>query len=205
MLVVCSGTSGPRLASRTSARLSSCSTRATSPSVSTPRSTPRWPSVSSRSGGCARATRAGSRSTSTSLLLPMPRSQALILIALLCSYIVAAALDGGTQVISFILNFAVFGASGTAHNFPEWWGNGTSHLPPRSSTDITDCLPLPCAVSSIQISACRPTAARCPRTRPRFGSICLSRPLLGHAPHCSLVVSDLFSLVFFGVPARLHE
>lgn len=42
------------------------------------------------------------------------------------SYIMAAALDGGTQVISFILNFAVFGASGTAHSFPDWWGNGTS-------------------------------------------------------------------------------
>ena len=53
----------------------------------------------------------------------MPRSHALILIALLCSYIVAAALDGGTQVISFILNFAVFGASGTPHSFPDWWGN----------------------------------------------------------------------------------
>ena len=68
------------------------------------------------------------------------------------SYIVAAGLDGGTQVISFILNFvrtfrrpnrlssshlvqAVFGAAGTAHPFPEWWGNGqhpmssaTAHL-----------------------------------------------------------------------------
>ncbi|KAI0071556.1 OPT oligopeptide transporter [Panus rudis PR-1116 ss-1] len=42
------------------------------------------------------------------------------------NYIVAAALDGGTQVISFILNFAVFGASGTAHSFPEWWGNDLS-------------------------------------------------------------------------------
>ncbi|KAI0351216.1 OPT oligopeptide transporter [Trametes cingulata] len=42
------------------------------------------------------------------------------------NYIVAAALDGGTQVISFILNFAVFGASGTPHNFPVWWGNDTS-------------------------------------------------------------------------------
>ncbi|KAI0748321.1 OPT oligopeptide transporter [Daedaleopsis nitida] len=42
------------------------------------------------------------------------------------NYIVAAGLDGGTQVISFILNFAVFGASGTAHNFPEWWGNDFS-------------------------------------------------------------------------------
>lgn len=39
------------------------------------------------------------------------------------NYIVSAALDGGTQVISFILNFAVFGASGTAHAFPIWWGN----------------------------------------------------------------------------------
>ena len=52
---------------------------------------------------------------------------------LLCSYIVAAALDGGTQVISFILNFAVFGASGNPHNFPQWWGNGTcSNFPPPS-------------------------------------------------------------------------
>jgi len=42
------------------------------------------------------------------------------------NYIVAAALDGGTQVISFILNFAVFGASGTAHPFPSWWGNDFS-------------------------------------------------------------------------------
>jgi hypothetical protein len=29
-------------------------------------------------------------------------------------------MDGGTQVISFILNFAVFGAAGTAHSFPQW-------------------------------------------------------------------------------------
>ncbi|KAH9934458.1 OPT oligopeptide transporter [Epithele typhae] len=42
------------------------------------------------------------------------------------NYIVAAALDGGTQVISFILNFAVFGASGIPHSFPEWWGNDLS-------------------------------------------------------------------------------
>ncbi|KIP12330.1 hypothetical protein PHLGIDRAFT_62013 [Phlebiopsis gigantea 11061_1 CR5-6] len=42
------------------------------------------------------------------------------------NYIVAAALDGGTQVISFILNFAVFGAAGTAHSFPDWWGNDLS-------------------------------------------------------------------------------
>ncbi|KAI0028507.1 OPT superfamily oligopeptide transporter [Vararia minispora EC-137] len=31
--------------------------------------------------------------------------------------------DGGTQVMVFILSFAVFGAAGTAHNFPTWWGN----------------------------------------------------------------------------------
>jgi hypothetical protein len=30
-------------------------------------------------------------------------------------------MDGGTQVISFILNFAVFGAAGDAHAFPEWY------------------------------------------------------------------------------------
>jgi len=39
------------------------------------------------------------------------------------NYIVAAALDGGTQVIIFILNFALFGAAGNAHAFPQWWGN----------------------------------------------------------------------------------
>jgi hypothetical protein len=73
------------------------------------------------------------------------------------SYIVAAGLDGGTQVISFILNFvsglafslgvrwvvadhvyvivphqAVFGAAGNAHAFPSWWGNGVFVLFSRS-------------------------------------------------------------------------
>jgi len=38
------------------------------------------------------------------------------------NYILAAALDGGTQVMVFILTFAVFGASGDAHLFPKWWG-----------------------------------------------------------------------------------
>ena len=42
------------------------------------------------------------------------------------NYIVAGALDGGTQVISFILNLAVFGAVGNAHAFPDWWGNDLS-------------------------------------------------------------------------------
>jgi putative flippase GtrA len=39
------------------------------------------------------------------------------------NYIVAGALDGGTQVISFVLNFALFGAAGTSYAFPTWWGN----------------------------------------------------------------------------------
>ncbi|KAJ7592901.1 OPT oligopeptide transporter protein-domain-containing protein [Mycena floridula] len=45
------------------------------------------------------------------------------------NYIVAAALDGGTQVMVFILSFAVQGASGDSHLFPQWWGanqNGQS-------------------------------------------------------------------------------
>ncbi|KAH9830037.1 OPT oligopeptide transporter [Rhodofomes roseus] len=42
------------------------------------------------------------------------------------NYIVAAALDGGTQVIVFILNFAIFGAAGRTVLFPEWWGNDFS-------------------------------------------------------------------------------
>ena len=33
-----------------------------------------------------------------------------------------AALDGGTQVMVFILSFAVQGAAGTSHLFPAWWG-----------------------------------------------------------------------------------
>ncbi|KAJ7625378.1 OPT oligopeptide transporter protein-domain-containing protein [Mycena polygramma] len=39
------------------------------------------------------------------------------------NYILSAALDGGSQVILFILSFAVFGASGNAVVFPTWWGN----------------------------------------------------------------------------------
>jgi len=39
------------------------------------------------------------------------------------NYILSGALDGGTQVISFFLNFALFGAAGTAYAFPTWWGN----------------------------------------------------------------------------------
>ncbi|KAJ7581065.1 OPT oligopeptide transporter [Mycena floridula] len=39
------------------------------------------------------------------------------------NYLASAALDGGSQVILFILSFAVFGASGNAVLFPVWWGN----------------------------------------------------------------------------------
>ncbi|PPQ96839.1 hypothetical protein CVT26_006008 [Gymnopilus dilepis] len=39
------------------------------------------------------------------------------------NYLMSAALDGGSQVILFVLSFAVFGASGNAVAFPTWWGN----------------------------------------------------------------------------------
>ncbi|THY02860.1 OPT superfamily oligopeptide transporter [Aureobasidium pullulans] len=39
------------------------------------------------------------------------------------NYIVSAALDGGTQVLVFILTFAVFGGSGKSRPFPTWAGN----------------------------------------------------------------------------------
>ncbi|KAF9232970.1 OPT oligopeptide transporter protein-domain-containing protein [Melanogaster broomeanus] len=39
------------------------------------------------------------------------------------NYLTSAALDGGSSIVYFILNFAVFGASGNAVNFPLWWGN----------------------------------------------------------------------------------
>lgn len=39
------------------------------------------------------------------------------------NYLMSAALDGGSQVIFFILSFAVFGAGGMARPFPTWWGN----------------------------------------------------------------------------------
>ena len=33
-----------------------------------------------------------------------------------------AALDGGTQAMVFMLSFAVEGAAGKSHLFPQWWG-----------------------------------------------------------------------------------
>ncbi|KAI5116279.1 hypothetical protein M0805_005888 [Coniferiporia weirii] len=38
------------------------------------------------------------------------------------NYILGAALDGGTQVMVFVLSFAVDGAAGEEHLFPQWWG-----------------------------------------------------------------------------------
>ncbi|KAF8882526.1 oligopeptide transporter [Gymnopilus junonius] len=39
------------------------------------------------------------------------------------NYILGGALDGGAQVMIFILSFAVFGASGVGHSFPTWAGS----------------------------------------------------------------------------------
>ncbi|KAI9447705.1 oligopeptide transporter [Lactarius indigo] len=39
------------------------------------------------------------------------------------NYILGGALDGGAQVMIFILSFAVFGASGVSRPFPTWAGN----------------------------------------------------------------------------------
>lgn len=39
------------------------------------------------------------------------------------NYLIGAALDGGSQIVVFILSFAVFGASGKDVPFPTWWGN----------------------------------------------------------------------------------
>ncbi|KAH9890519.1 oligopeptide transporter [Cubamyces lactineus] len=46
------------------------------------------------------------------------------------NFILGGALDGGAQVMIFILSFAVFGASGTPRPFPAWWGN-----PARGNVD----------------------------------------------------------------------
>lgn len=50
-------------------------------------------------------------------------------------YILGGALDGGTQIMVFILSFAVFGASGTPKPFPTWWGN-----PSLESRNIDYCI-----------------------------------------------------------------
>ncbi|KAB8217680.1 OPT oligopeptide transporter protein-domain-containing protein [Aspergillus novoparasiticus] len=39
------------------------------------------------------------------------------------NYLIGAAMDGGSQIIIFILSFAVLGAAGKERPFPTWWGN----------------------------------------------------------------------------------
>jgi hypothetical protein len=39
------------------------------------------------------------------------------------NYILSAAMDGGTQVLVFLLSFAVLGAAGPKREFPRYWGN----------------------------------------------------------------------------------
>ena len=39
------------------------------------------------------------------------------------NYILSAGMDGGAQVIGFILTFTVFGAGGKVVPFPPYWGN----------------------------------------------------------------------------------
>ncbi|OJJ42147.1 hypothetical protein ASPZODRAFT_77574 [Penicilliopsis zonata CBS 506.65] len=43
------------------------------------------------------------------------------------NYLIGAAMDGGSQIVIFILSFAVFGASGRERAFPTWWGNPTGY------------------------------------------------------------------------------
>jgi hypothetical protein len=45
------------------------------------------------------------------------------------SYLVTAALDGGSLLVIFILSFAVFGAAGPQKPFPSWWGNPAEGFP----------------------------------------------------------------------------
>lgn len=51
-----------------------------------------------------------------------------------------AALDGGTQVMVFILSFAVQGAAGTSHLFPEWWGANQGGNYDRYASLMSACL-----------------------------------------------------------------
>ncbi|KAG0650863.1 Oligopeptide transporter 3 [Hyphodiscus hymeniophilus] len=44
------------------------------------------------------------------------------------NYLVSAALDGGTQVMVFLLSFAVAGAGGVARPFPAWAGNHNDNV-----------------------------------------------------------------------------
>ena len=44
------------------------------------------------------------------------------------NYLVSAAMDGGTQVLVFLLTFAVDGGSGTARPFRVWAGNHANNV-----------------------------------------------------------------------------
>jgi hypothetical protein len=39
------------------------------------------------------------------------------------NYILSAGMDGGTQIINFLLTFTVFGAGGKVIDFPKYWAN----------------------------------------------------------------------------------
>jgi hypothetical protein len=44
------------------------------------------------------------------------------------NYLVSAAMDGGTQVLLFLMTFAVFGGSGVSRPFPAWAGNHANNV-----------------------------------------------------------------------------
>jgi OPT family oligopeptide transporter len=45
------------------------------------------------------------------------------------NYLIGAAMDGGSQIVIFILSFAVFGASSKDIPFPSWWGSPATGNP----------------------------------------------------------------------------
>lgn len=51
------------------------------------------------------------------------------------NYLIGAAMDGGSQIVIFILSFAVFGASSSAVPFPTWWGNPSGNPDHCMATD----------------------------------------------------------------------
>jgi hypothetical protein len=44
------------------------------------------------------------------------------------NYVLCAGLDGGTQVVIFIMSFVFFGASGKPIPFPNYWGNNAGNI-----------------------------------------------------------------------------
>jgi OPT family small oligopeptide transporter len=54
------------------------------------------------------------------------------------NYLLAAGAQGGTQVMIFILSFAVYGASGNSNPFPVWWGN-YQHDSQGSPANVDHC------------------------------------------------------------------